>query len=213
MNVVLLNPTTHLEVTMSVLSSIYRHTLARVISSPSAGTKIEITNPKKRKAEEIEASGMTAQRRKRQSSEEETEVITKKRRTGNDHFAPIVDGETYESMTIEGNNVYHDDAGPKTTMLPPEALNASKIRSITKLIKENSKRRTSLDNMDAASQFSTGIQGSHQRMSDSLDDAYSMEKARRHAAATDLPPNSGIWERGEKELFFHLSYRGFSTLR
>lgn len=39
-----------------------------------------------------------------------------------------------------------------------------------------------------------------------------MEKARRHAAATDLPPNSGIWERGEKELFFHLSYRGFEPL-
>lgn len=196
---------------MSILSSIYRHTLARVIPS-SPGTEDGTTRSKKRKIEDIEDKEAVSRRRKRQSSDEEVEVITKRRRIDNDHFAPIVDGEAYESTAIAGEQTHHNDRSNKTTMVPPDALNASKIRPISKMIKENGKRRTSLDNMDAVSQLSVGLVGSQQRVSGSLDDEYNMEKARRHAAATDLPPNSGIWERGEKELFFHLSYRGFEPL-
>lgn len=43
-------------------------------------------------------------------------------------------------------------------------------------------------------------------------DAHAMEEARRHAAAIRLPPNSGIWSQTERELFFHLAYRGFEAL-
>lgn len=43
-------------------------------------------------------------------------------------------------------------------------------------------------------------------------DDHSMEEARRHAAAIRLPPNSGIWSQAERELFFHLAYRGFEPL-
>ncbi len=39
-----------------------------------------------------------------------------------------------------------------------------------------------------------------------------MEEARRHAAAITLPANSGIWSQTERELFFHLAYRGFEPL-
>ncbi|EXJ78753.1 hypothetical protein A1O1_09155 [Capronia coronata CBS 617.96] len=43
-------------------------------------------------------------------------------------------------------------------------------------------------------------------------DDHAMEDARRHAAAIRLPPRSGIWSQTERELFFHLAYRGFEAL-
>ncbi|KAL2438354.1 hypothetical protein ABEF95_007557 [Exophiala dermatitidis] len=49
------------------------------------------------------------------------------------------------------------------------------------------------------------------RRTEGMDD-HSMEEARRHAAAIRLPPNSGIWSQAERELFFHLAYRGFEPL-
>jgi hypothetical protein len=45
-----------------------------------------------------------------------------------------------------------------------------------------------------------------------LVDNDTMEEARRHAAAIALPANSGIWSQTERELFFHLAYRGFEPL-
>jgi hypothetical protein len=39
-----------------------------------------------------------------------------------------------------------------------------------------------------------------------------MEEARRHIAAITLPENSGTWSQTEREIFFHLAYRGFETL-
>ncbi|EXJ84184.1 hypothetical protein A1O3_04851 [Capronia epimyces CBS 606.96] len=49
------------------------------------------------------------------------------------------------------------------------------------------------------------------RKIDDMDD-HAMEEARRHAAAIRLPPNSGIWSQTEREVFFHLAYRGFEAL-
>ena len=43
-------------------------------------------------------------------------------------------------------------------------------------------------------------------------DKDAMEEARRHAAAVTLPANSGIWSQTERELFFHMAYRGFEPL-
>ncbi|EXJ65931.1 uncharacterized protein A1O5_10907 [Cladophialophora psammophila CBS 110553] len=49
------------------------------------------------------------------------------------------------------------------------------------------------------------------RKMDNIDDDM-MEEARRHAAAVTLPANSGLWSQAERELFFHLAYRGFEAL-
>ena len=38
------------------------------------------------------------------------------------------------------------------------------------------------------------------------------ERARRHADAIELPPDSGYWSIGEKDLFFRLAMRGFEPL-
>lgn len=194
---------------MSLFSSIFRHTLGRVISSPSADTESGRTKSKKRKVEEIEDKEPVARRRKRETSEEEhTETITKRRRIDDNHYSAIVHGEEEDGrIAIEGEHFYFDSHANKIALVPPEALNTSDIRPISKIIKDTSKRRTTMDNMDAISQ-----REAHPRVGGDLEDQYIMEKARRHAAATDLPPNSGIWERGEKELFFHLSYRGFEPL-
>lgn len=43
-------------------------------------------------------------------------------------------------------------------------------------------------------------------------DEEAMEAARRRAAAVTLPENSGIWSSTERELFFHMAYRGFEAL-
>ena len=47
---------------------------------------------------------------------------------------------------------------------------------------------------------------------EAANDQFSLEQARRHAAATKLPDNSGIWALSEKQLFYHLSLRGFEPL-
>lgn len=91
----------------------------------------------------------------------------------------------------------------RVLMPPPSALRGS----------DNSRKRRkpgrrSLDQNDIASQATRST-----RVTRSIvNDEYDMEEARRRAAATQLPPNSGIWETGEQELFFHLSYRGFEPL-
>lgn len=196
---------------MSILSSIYKHALARVLPL-SPDTRDDTTNHRKRKFNESTDKESISRRRKRDDSDYETEVITKRRRVDNDHFAPIVDGEAYESTAISGQQAVHDDGANKREMMPPPALSASKVRSINKIIREQSNKRASLNNNDAGSLISANTRGAQHRVSDEFINEYDMEKARRHAAATTLPPNSGVWERSEKELFFHLSYRGFEPL-
>ncbi|KIW21020.1 hypothetical protein PV08_01599 [Exophiala spinifera] len=39
-----------------------------------------------------------------------------------------------------------------------------------------------------------------------------MEERRRYLASIQLPPGSGVWSQTEKDLFFHLAYRGFEPL-
>ncbi|KAL6248331.1 hypothetical protein RBB50_004586 [Rhinocladiella similis] len=43
-------------------------------------------------------------------------------------------------------------------------------------------------------------------------DESTMEERGRYIASIQLPPNSGIWSQTEKDLFFHLAYRGFEPL-
>jgi len=158
-----------------------------------------------------------SRRRKREVSDEDKDIISKKRRVDEDYYAPIVDGETYESTAIEAPSAYHEGHRDPSiyrdadrSLMPPPPLTPMKTRFVSH-ITENDGRRASME-MDSVSQFSLGTKATPQRASDEAINDYDMERARRHAAATTLPLNSGVWERGEKELFFHLSYRGFEPL-
>lgn len=203
---------------MSVFTSIYRQTLGRVVSSHVQNTQPG-TTPKKRKleAQDNNDNETISRRRKREGSDEDKEIITKKRRINEGSYAPIVDGETYESTAIEAPLGSHEDHRHASTyreadryLMPPPPLTPMKTRVISRLVEEGS-RRVSMD-MDSVSQFSLGTRATQQKAPDEAINDYDMERARRHAAATSLPANSGVWERGEKELFFHLSYRGFEPL-
>lgn len=199
---------------MSILSRIYKHTFGRVLS-PSTAARNNETVSKKRKRESVEDKEMVTRRRQREDSEENNGIITKRRRVDEDRFAPIVNGQTYESTPISG--IHHASEHPQSTnseadrmLMPPPALSPVKNRYLQASIREHN-RRTSLD-LESVSQLSYGTRGTQQRVADDLMNEYDMEKARRHAAATSLPANSGVWERGEKEIFFHLSYRGFEPI-
>src|SRR4051812_13969049 len=123
---------------MTLLSSIYKHTLGRVFPSttplkPSAGIS------KKRKAGDNNEYDNEAisRRRKREDSEEHKDVITKRRRVDADHFAPIVDGQTYESTAIEAPSLSEQTCGnvagtvriADRFLMPPPVLNATKNRT------------------------------------------------------------------------------------
>ena len=92
--------------------------------------------------------------------------------------------------------------------MPPPATPNSKMRHLPSQRINSSAKRDSNDPVyddDAISFVSTTM--TKQKL-DPLDiDA--MEGARRHAAAVSLPANSGIWSQTERELYFHLAYRGF----
>ncbi|KAJ9652972.1 hypothetical protein H2198_007785 [Neophaeococcomyces mojaviensis] len=196
---------------MSIFISIYQNTIGRILPN-SASSQPKPNRLKKRKMDEVAVDDQerAARRRKREDSQEferRNEVITKRRRVDEDRYAPIVNGETYESAEIEGAF-----AGPMDTnhnidqlLMPPPALSPFRSKMIDSIVRDDS-RRSSMD-FDGASQLSQ-----RQRPADEFSNEYSMERARRHAAATTLPPNSGIWEAGERDLFFHLSYRGFEPL-
>lgn len=178
-----------------------------------------VTTLRKRKfdAQDNDDKESILRRRKREDSDEDNGIITKRRRIDEDYFAPIVNGETYESTAMEAPSGSHQDHHDTNTscetdrvLMPPPALTPSKTRLVSRII-ETDGRRASMD-MDSVSQLSLGTKVTPQRASDEIMNDYDMEKARRHAAATKLPDNSGVWERGEKELFFHLSLRGFEPL-
>lgn len=185
-------------------------------SAQGAPTAIQ-SKKRKRDVQVCDDKESISRRRKREDSSEDKGIITKRRRIDEDYFAPIVNGETYESTAMEAPSGRHQadhDANTNRvadrTLMPPPALTPIKTRAVSHII-ERDGRGTSVD-MDSLSHVSLGTKPSQQQPSDEFMNDYNMEKARRHAAATDLPANSGVWERGEKELFFHLSYRGFEPL-
>lgn len=187
------------------------------MSSPLQNTQSPTSKKRRFEAQDNNDNEPISRRRKREDSDENKDIITKKRRVDEDYYAPIVDGETYESTAIEalsGNYEDHRDASvyreADQILMPPPPLTPMKTRIVSRII-EHDGRRASMD-MDSVSQFSLGTKATQQRTPDEAINDYDMERARRHAAATTLPANSGVWESGEKELFFHLSYRGFEPL-
>lgn len=191
---------------MSILSRIYKHTLGRVLPQPAKDVNTEPVS-RKRKHEESDNDGTT---RRYQRREQEDGVITKRRRVTEDAFAPIVNGEEYESTLIAAPSAPSVLASNTDKMLMPPPAISVKTTSYNHAMNTNSSRQ-SMD-LDSVSQisFSTQLSPNKSIIDPSYD--YDMERARRHAAATTLPENSGVWEESEKELFFHISYRGFEPL-
>lgn len=210
---------------MTVLGSIYKHTIGRVLPTTSSSSTVPFTPSKpiskKRKFDDEhnddddddDEEGHTiyiSRRRKRDEDEGNDSVITKRRRNDQDYFTPIVDGEEYESIAIEAPSMAEQTPQkPDRFLMPPPALDASRRKSRRM---EEDESMLSLVDFEGASQLSVGTRANQPRTSDEFVNDYDMERARRHAAATTLPVNSGIWEQGEKDLFYHLSYRGFEPL-
>lgn len=133
------------------------------------------------------------------------QIITKRRRVDKDHYAPIVNGETYEIANVTSSNAYEEYQQRDRTMMPPPR-SVARPRPVQTPTKQT---RTAFDPDAESSQISLTSMTTRQKLTN---DEYDMERARRQAAATTLPEHSGVWERGEKELFYHLAYRGFEAL-
>ncbi|ETI21683.1 hypothetical protein G647_08030 [Cladophialophora carrionii CBS 160.54] len=103
------------------------------------------------------------------------------------------------------------EAGLDRSLMPPPATPHGKMKNFPIQRISPSTRRDSqgwIRDDDSTSFVSTAVT----RKKPDLVDNDLMEEARRHAAAITLPPNSGIWSQTERELFFHLAYRGFEPL-
>lgn len=156
---------------------------------------------------------------KRKAVEDDYERPFKRRAMYSDRPSAILYDEeddsnsSRQSPTIKARA--NENAGTKAerdrTLMPPPAtphrglnqppghrLNPAKIQASRDWTRDD----------DSASYVSTTI--TRRRVEDADDEM--MEAARRHAAAVTLPANSGIWSQTERELFFHLAYRGFEPL-
>ncbi|OAP62602.1 hypothetical protein AYL99_01829 [Fonsecaea erecta] len=98
----------------------------------------------------------------------------------------------------------------RTLMPPPSTPRNRTMSSLTLQVDPDTVHdpHTTSHDDDSISFVSTAIS---RRKIDSID-TDAMEEARRHAAAVTLPANSGLWSQTERELFFHLAYRGFEAL-
>lgn len=200
---------------MSILD-IFRRTfrLTKAPTSIENGREHSLSKNAHDKAPAVSSNLKRKSREESGSAEHKEQIITKRQRVSRDQFAPIADGEKYESTSISGPSGAYESLEDESDeegrhLMPPPKLTPLNARNLNRLKKRET--QTSLD-FDAASMLSAGTRFTQQKTIDEFTDEYDMEKARRHAAATNLPINSGVWETGERELFFHLSYRGFEPL-
>ncbi|KAH0847563.1 hypothetical protein FOPE_00799 [Fonsecaea pedrosoi] len=138
---------------------------------------------------------------------------TKKRAISMDRdaFTPYGDdSDVHQSPSIPSDGI-RTKADLDRTLMPPPATPHSRRTSLLALRADPEAvhaSQTGIHDDDSISFVSTAM--ARQKL-DSVDfDA--MEEARRHAAAVTLPANSGLWSQAERELFFHLAYRGFEPL-
>ncbi|KAK5078619.1 hypothetical protein LTR51_000809 [Lithohypha guttulata] len=204
---------------MSIFTRIIQRALGSVAPSPTDAESREVIS-RKRKRDTSNDNEDTGPILKYGDGEapvvDSDDNITKRLRTGRNLFAPIVHGKIYESTSISGPSGMHDchhaNIAPEADcILMPPPLNTASSRRMPAYHFQTTQESASAD-FDASSQFSAGTTTNLQKTSADILEEDDMERARRHAAATNLPLNSGVWERGEEELFFHLSYRGFEPL-
>ena len=105
----------------------------------------------------------------------------------------LASGETV--MVQSNQSPYPDDQSPRSRK--------NRLSTVTKEEPE--------DEIDNRSNGANAPSTSPQRGLPQAD-SFDLERARRHAAATKLPDNSGIWALSEKQLYYHLALRGFEPL-
>lgn len=194
---------------MSIISRLYNNTLGRVLSQPTKVVNNENKEPKSKKRTYDESHGSEHDSRN-WDYERENGFITKRRRVTEAHFAPIVNGEVYESTLIAAPSIAIMNAtNSDAVLMPPPAMNYTSIPSYQRPM--NIHHQESMD-IDTFSQASASTKTSPSKVTNEISADYDMEKARRYAAATQLPENTGVWERAERDLFFHISLRGFEPL-
>ncbi|KIW33195.1 uncharacterized protein PV07_00065 [Cladophialophora immunda] len=163
-----------------------------------AGSYDSVSHGKgKRKAEEEDHSGPKTKKR----------AISMDR----DAFIPYGnDSDFDQSPSIPSTGIRTKAELDRTLMPPPATPRDRTTLLLTQRADPNMLQdaNTRIHDDDSISFVSTAM--ARQKL-DSLD-ADTMEEARRHAAAVTLPANSGLWSQAERELFFHLAYRGFEAL-
>ena len=152
---------------------------------------------------------------KRKAIDEEDLVQPKKRRVtslGHRNRSPDTDGNEAFSSHNTASHIRGMPAELDRSLMPPPMTPHSQKKNLQRPRSSPSKRLDSdawYDDDDSNISFiSTAI--TKKRM-EPLDSDL-MEEARRQIAAITLPANSGIWSQTERELFFHLAYRGFEPL-
>ncbi|EXJ56140.1 hypothetical protein A1O7_09071 [Cladophialophora yegresii CBS 114405] len=191
----------------SVFASPFRYLadlVASLKSPPSADTSRrdpslrQVTSPSiKRKADQEEQFGRQPKRR----------AI----RTGNDTSDPYEDDNHSASSPELPTKRTGLEASLDRSLMPPPATPHRKMDTLQLQRISPPPRRDSqswIHDDDSTSFVSTAL--ARIRL-DPVDNDL-MEEARRHVAAITLPANSGIWSQTERELFFHLAYRGFEPL-
>ncbi|KIW60010.1 hypothetical protein PV05_00263 [Exophiala xenobiotica] len=149
---------------------------------------------KKRKAADFEIDEPAAKR-----------LLTK---SGSSSF-PRVEEEDRDSVVLSLGSTKVDV--DRALMPPPQtpARHKSKIPQnplITSIAPQI--RPTVHDEEDVVSLTSTSVA---RRKTEDIDENV-MEERRKYIASVRLPPNSGVWSQTERDLFFHLAYRGFEPL-
>lgn len=97
-------------------------------------------------------------------------------------------------------------------LMPPPAMPKSKKAGRKPLQTPSPQvRRVKGDHDENGSVRSEHTASSSRHRPDGRDD-YEAERARRWAAAHDLPEGSGVWSKAEHELFLHLAMRGYEPV-
>ncbi|KIX08562.1 uncharacterized protein Z518_03218 [Rhinocladiella mackenziei CBS 650.93] len=156
--------------------------------------------------------------RKRKAVEDDFERLPKRRTVNRDRssFIPYDNYDDHDSTSsLEDLEYAGADMRTKAeidrTLMPPPATPHRSLMPIPRQHLKPVPLGTSKNWLHDEDSISFASSGMPRRKPDDMDGDL-MEEARRHAAAVTLPVNSGIWSQTERELFFHLAYRGFEPL-
>lgn len=195
----------------SVFTSPFRF-LTGLITSPKKTAK---GSPNSSSSSQQVASSPSTKRKADDEDEEEFERPAKRRATsmGRQTFIPYPEDNDETSSPYLSRSINEAKAELDRSLMPPPATPHLKLKPPPLPTQRSSLMPTAdaqngAHDDDSISFVSTALA---KQTLDPLDNDV-MEEARRHAAAITLPPNSGIWSPAERELFFHLAYRGFEPL-
>jgi hypothetical protein len=113
----------------------------------------------------------------------------------------------FQALATNGDSTVDVDSSMRP---PPKPAYPSPV-SRTKSRRSTAARDADESNMEYRDNVSV-VPSSNSRLRHTQEIDFDAELARRHAAAVQLPHNSGIWALSEKQLFYHLALRGFEPL-